>query len=287
MRPLTMDDSERIKGVLDGSIKPSEISGDEELYYTAERIYGRDALETMGIEPPVKPPEIGAVTLNGNGGVEIPNSEISPEAENSHEIKVKRRRLIIPLIMFLCLVTSSYNVSIGLGSVITVCTEEEPVQELEMGTSSQLNENGTLHIVWNMYGLNNYSEYVLEWSVSQNGSSDVIEDGFTAWNLSESARITSFNWIIEYPPYSYLSTLLEDGAPVAWSNGSGEQIITVLTESEGHGTYCNDNTRLIWTEYSNLEAKEAWGKAGTGDIIDGALIMMFAGLLLISARKRV
>ena len=42
-----MDASERIKGVLDGSIQPSEISGDEELYYMAERIYGRDALENM------------------------------------------------------------------------------------------------------------------------------------------------------------------------------------------------------------------------------------------------
>ena len=114
----------------------------------------------------------------------------------------------------------------------------------------------------------------------------VVEEGISAWNLSESARITSFNWIIEDPPYSYLSTLSEDGVPVAWSNGSGEQVISVLTESGEQSTYCNDNTRLIWTEYSNLESKEAWGEAGTGDIIDGALIMMFVGLLLITARKR-
>ena len=281
-----MDASERIKGVLDGSIQPSEISGDEELYYMAERIYGRDALENMGVEPPVKPPELGTVTLNGNGGVEIPNSESSSESENNQKIKVKRRRIVIPLIMFLCLIISSYNVSFGLGSVITLCSEEEPVQELEMDTSSHLNENGTLYIVWNMYGLNNYSEYVLEWSVSQNGSSEVVEDGISEWNLSESARITSFNWVIEEPPYSYLSTLFEDGIPVAWSNGSGEQVITVLSESVGQSTYCNDNTRLIWSEYSNLESKEAWGEAGTGGIIDGALIMMFAGMLMISARKR-
>ena len=281
-----MDASERIKGVLDGSIQPSEISGDEELYYMAERIYGRDALENMGVEPPVKPPELGTFTLNGNGGVEIPNSESSPESENNQKIKVKRRRIVIPLIMFLCLVISSYNVSFGLGSVITLCSEEEPVQELEMGTSSHLNENGTLYIVWNMYGLNNYSEYVLEWSVSQNGSSEVVEDGISEWNLSESARITSFNWVIEEPPYSYLSTLFEDGIPVAWSNGSGEQVITVLSESAEQSTYCNDNTRLIWVEYSNLESKEAWGEAGTGGIIDGALIMLFAGMLMISARKR-
>ena len=48
----------------------------------------------------------------------------------------------------------------------------------------------------------------------------------------------------------------------------------------------DSNTRLIWTEYSDLESKDAWGEAGTGGIIDGALIMMFAGLMIISARKR-
>ncbi len=286
MRPHTMDVSERIKGVLDGSIQPSEISGDEELYFMAERIYGRDALENMGVDPPVMPPELRVTTLNGSGGVEMPNSETPQESENNQKIKIKRRRIFIPLIMFLCLVISSYNVSFGLGSVITLCLEEEPIQELEMTTSSHLNESGTLYIVWNMYGLNNYSEYVLEWSVSQNGSSVVVEDGISTWNLSESARITSFNWIIEDPPYSYLSTLSEDGVPVAWSNGSGEQVISVLSESGEQSTYCIDNTRLIWTEYSNLESKEAWGEAGTGDIIDGALIMMFVGLLLITARKR-
>ena len=280
-----MDASERIKGVLDGSIQPSEISGDEELYYMAERIYGRDALENMGVEPPVKPPELGTVTLNGNGGVEIPDSESSSESENNQKIKVKRRRIVIPLIMFLCLIISSYNVSFGLGSVITLCSEEEPVQELEMDTSSHLNENGTLYIVWNMYGLNNYSEYVLEWSVSQNGSSNVVEDGISTWNLSESARITSFNWKIDHPPYSYLSILSEDGVPVAWSNSSGGQVITVLSESGQQGTHCDDNTRLIWAEYSNLESKEAWGEAGTGDIIDGALIMLFVGMFLITVRK--
>ena len=129
MRPHSMDASERIKGVLDGSIQPSEISGDEELYFMAERIYGRDALENMGVDPPVKPPELGVTTLNGSGGVEMPKSESPQEQKNNQKIKVKRRRLFIPLIMFLCLVISSYNVSFGLGSVITLCSEEEPIQE--------------------------------------------------------------------------------------------------------------------------------------------------------------
>ena len=45
-----MEGSDKIKGVLDGSIDPQEISGDKKLYSMAERIYGRDALEEMGVE---------------------------------------------------------------------------------------------------------------------------------------------------------------------------------------------------------------------------------------------
>ena len=44
-----MEDSDRIKGVLDGTIDPSEISGDKKLYSMAERIYGREALEGWGL----------------------------------------------------------------------------------------------------------------------------------------------------------------------------------------------------------------------------------------------
>ena len=36
-----MEGSDKIKGVLDGSIDPQEISGDKKLYSMAERIYGR------------------------------------------------------------------------------------------------------------------------------------------------------------------------------------------------------------------------------------------------------
>ena len=286
MGPRGMDASERIKGVLDGSIHPSEISGDEDLYYMAERIYGREALENMGVEPPMMPHEVSVNSSNGNGGVEIPNSEKTGDFLDSVKTREPRRRLAIPLIMLFCLMISSYNVSFGLGSVITLCVEEDPVQELEIDSSSQITEDGILYVVWNMYGLNNYSEYRLEWIVSQNGSSEVMDSGNTTWTTSEPARINSRNWIIDNPPYSYLSTLYEDNVPVAYSNGSGIQTITVLSDSVEASTYCDDNTRLIWTEYSDLESKEAWGESGTGDLIDGALIMMFVGLMIISSRKR-
>ena len=44
-----MEDSERIKGVLDGTIDPSEISGDKKLYSMAERIYGRKHWRRWGL----------------------------------------------------------------------------------------------------------------------------------------------------------------------------------------------------------------------------------------------
>ena len=43
-----MSDAERVKGLLDGSMNPSELEDDPELYALAERIYGREALEEMG-----------------------------------------------------------------------------------------------------------------------------------------------------------------------------------------------------------------------------------------------
>ena len=48
-----MSDSERVKGLLDGTVDPSELEGDPELYSLAERIYGREALDEMGIAAPV------------------------------------------------------------------------------------------------------------------------------------------------------------------------------------------------------------------------------------------
>ena len=280
-----MDASEKIKGVLDGSIHPSEISGDTELYSMAERIYGRDALEEMGVDPPVTPPEGGLLYPNGNGGVEIPVSIDSARGSDNEMEKIPRRRFFIPLVMLFFLIVSSYNVAFGLGTVLPLCEEEEKIQELEMSSTSQIN-NGTLIVVWSMHGLNNYSEYTLEWRISQNGSSEVVEFANSSWISSETARINSKNWIIDTLPYSYLSTLYEDGLPVAYSNGSGD-IITTLTTASDEGNYCEDNTRLIWSEYSDLGSNVAWGESGNGEILDGALMMLFALMMIISARKRV
>ena len=165
-----MEDSDKIKGVLDGTIDPSEISGDKKLYSMAERIYGREALEDMGVEPPVEPPESGIKAMNGNGGVEIPIKD-SVGTVNLGSQKKPRRRVVLPLIMFTLLTISGFNVVVGIGTVLPICEDEPPEQELEFSSSAQL-QNNTLFIVWKMTGLNNGSSYTIEWQVSQNGSAE-------------------------------------------------------------------------------------------------------------------
>ena len=279
-----MEDSDRIKGVLDGTIDPSEISGDKKLYSMAERIYGREALEEMGVEPPVEPPESGIKTINGNGGVEIPIKDVVGTV-NLGSRKKSRRRVVLPLIMFTLLTISCFNVVVGIGTVLPLCEDEPPEQELEFSSSAQL-QNNTLFIVWKMTGLNNGSSYTIEWQVSQNGSAEIVDTGNSTWvSDNDPVRFDNRNWYVDAPPYSYLSTLYEDGLIVAFSNGSGDSI-TTLSDEANRVSYCDSNTRLIWTEYQDFENKDAWGESGTGEIADGAMMMLFALMMIITARKR-
>ncbi len=279
-----MGDSNSIKGVLDGTIDPSEISGDKKLYSMAERIYGREALEEMGVEPPVKPPESGIKAMNGNGGVEIPIKD-SLGTVNVDSRKKPRRRVVLPLIMFALLTISGFNVVVGIGTVLPLCEDDPPEQELEFSSSAQL-QNNTLFIVWKMTGLNNGSFYTIEWQVSQNGSSEIVDIGNSTWvSDNDPVRFDNRNWYIDAPPYSYLSTLYEDDLMVAFSNGSGDSI-TTLSDDANRVSYCESNTRLIWAEYQDFESKDAWGESGTGEIADGAMMMLFALMMIITARKR-
>ena len=279
-----MEDSDRIKGVLDGTIDPSEISGDKKLYSMAERIYGREALEDMGVEPPVEPPESGIKAMNGNGGVEIPIKDVVGTV-NLGSRKKSRRRVVLPLIMFTLLTISGFNVVVGIGTVLPLCEDEPPEQELEFSSSAQL-QNNTLFIVWKMTGLNNGSSYTIEWQVSQNGSAEIVDTGNSTWvSDNDPVRFDNRNWYVDAPPYSYLSTLYEDDLIVAFSNGSGDSI-TTLSEEANRVSYCDSNTRLIWTEYQDFENKDAWGESGTGEIADGAMMMLFALMMIITARKR-
>ena len=47
-----MSDTELMKKLLDGTLDPVELENNPHLYTLAERIYGREALEEMGVSGP-------------------------------------------------------------------------------------------------------------------------------------------------------------------------------------------------------------------------------------------
>ena len=58
-----MPDSEAVRRLLEGEIDPAEIEGDPSLYSMAERIYGSEALEEMGVIAPQIDSREGATNL--------------------------------------------------------------------------------------------------------------------------------------------------------------------------------------------------------------------------------
>ncbi|HJL64842.1 MAG TPA: hypothetical protein QGF70_04570 [Candidatus Thalassarchaeaceae archaeon] len=97
-----MSNFERVKQLLDGDIELDELEIDTELYQMAESIYGREALDEMGVMAPERPPE-SIVQPNGdsNHKVQIPLPEI-PLPEDSADSKPKKRwGLRILLLMIL------------------------------------------------------------------------------------------------------------------------------------------------------------------------------------------
>ena len=47
-----MSSPDAVRRLLEGEIDPSEIEGDSNLYSMAERIYGSEVLEELGVSPP-------------------------------------------------------------------------------------------------------------------------------------------------------------------------------------------------------------------------------------------
>ena len=93
--------------------------------------------------------------------------------------------------------------------------------------------------------------------------------------------------MVTKPPYTYLSVLHLEGVPVAYSNGTVGDSIQVLANIEQLTPKCDDNTRLLWTELPEYNNINSWDSAGTGGIIDGALMMLFGlSTVLLLLRKR-
>lgn len=97
-----MPDPEAVRRLLEGKIDPIELEDDAALYSMAERIYGREALEELGVQAP----EIGALESGEKFGlisddISLPEFvPLLPEEKSGSGIKRKRRwgSLLIGLI---------------------------------------------------------------------------------------------------------------------------------------------------------------------------------------------
>ena len=130
----------------------------------------------------------------------------------------------------------------------------------------------------------NYSIY---WSMSQNGSSEFVDEGWFNWSESNNL-IHSENRAVSVLPGCYVSTLYAEGIEISQSNGctGNSSTTSILAEISEIPAQCEDNTRLLWDKVGEYESIDSWAPAGTGGLLDGALLMLFGMITLRSAFRK-
>ena len=285
-----MSDAERVKGLLDGSMNPSELEDDPELYALAERIYGREALEEMGVTAPIRPSEgIPEVHTNGNNfEVELP---AHAEEDELSEVRPKSgilpsRRSIILMAGVVGLVLVGVNVAVGLGQYLSLCEDQLEQPPLSFTSTSNW-QNDTFYITWTASNLNSSVNYSIHWSLSQNGSIEHVDSDWFNWTGSM-AMVHSEYRPATTPPWCYISPLYSEGVEIAQSNDcSGDSgAVSTLAEMSGAQALCEDNPRLLWDKADEYQSIESWAPAGEGGLLDGALLMLFGLISLSGAFRR-
>ena len=286
-RHSTMSDSERVKGLLDGSMDPAELEGDSELYSLAERIYGREALDEMGVSTPERSHEVD-ITKHSNENnldVEIPDApEDQVDADKS--VTSSSRPRIILLAGLIGLVLVSVNVSVGIGQYLDLCEDQLESPPLDFRTSSTW-QNESLYITWTISNLNTTVNYSIHWSISQNGSAELVDTDWFNWSAS-SNMIHSENRAVTSPPWCYISVLYSEGIEISQSNGciGNSSTTSVLADISTMPKLCEDNTRLLWDKADEYQSIDSWVPAGSGGLLDGALLMLFGIITLRNAFKK-
>ena len=115
-----MPDPEAVRRLLEGEIDPVELEDDAQLYSMAERIYGSEALEELGVQAP----EIGSIEQKDDFGtisddVSLPDyvPEISDSKVNDSGT-VKRRRWFVFSTGIFGIIVNIFNMSIGMGAAL-------------------------------------------------------------------------------------------------------------------------------------------------------------------------
>ena len=276
-----MSDAERVKGLLDGSMDPAELEGDSELYSLAERIYGREALDEMGVSAPERSHEVDP-TIHSNGNnleVELPDA---PEdlGGTDGSAKGSSRYRIVLMAGLVGLVLVSVNVAVGIGQYLALCEDQLESPPLSFSTSSTW-QNESLHITWTVSNLNTTTNYSIHWSISQNGSAEPVDSDWFNWSAS-SNMIHSENRAVTSPPWCYISVLYSEGIEISQSNAciGNSSTTSVLADLSTIPKLCEDNTRLLWDKAAGYQSIDSWVPAGSGGLLDGALLMLFGMVTL-------
>ena len=117
-----MSDVEKVKQLLDGTLDPAELELDADLYSMAERIYGREALEEMGVSAPERGPDT-IVEPNGDSShdVQIPSPMPLPAVNGSQKSGRDWFRGLLLISGLLGFLTVLYNTFFGIGEIYEFC----------------------------------------------------------------------------------------------------------------------------------------------------------------------
>ncbi len=114
-----MSSPDAVRRLLEGEIDPIEIEGDANLYSMAERIYGSEVLEEMGVTPP-EVDDLGEQTGLGLISSDITLPDFMPNIPTLKSEKVGRGKIRLMTLFsgFIGLIGTAINVLIGGGYVL-------------------------------------------------------------------------------------------------------------------------------------------------------------------------
>ena len=286
-----MNEGERLRELLDGSMDPSELESYSEYYKLAERIYGREALDELGISTPEEIEE----DLSQNGNSEFTHDVILPSPKNDsqeEEIDISKRnpkrRLILTIIGVIGLLLVSSNIVVGIDSIIPVELCEDTEAPGDIGFEATQTVNGTTFtIIWSMDNLTINQNYTITWDISQNGSQELVDSGSYTWFATGNVHIHLKSVNVQTEPYAWSAELLDENLTIiSTTNGdyssSGVTTMSIIETVKK----CEDNPKLKLGEITDYKNLDSWTQTGDGDMLDGMLIMTLSFISLLGLRKK-
>ena len=286
-----MNEGERLRELLDGSMDPSELESYSEYYKLAERIYGREALDEMGITTPEEIEE--EKVQNGNSefthDVILPSPKADLIVEETINLDKKpKRKLFLTIIGIIGLLLVSSNIVVGIDSIIPVdlCEDTEALGEIELKASQALNGT-TFTLIWSVDNLTINQNYTITWDISQNGSQELVDSGSYTWFATGNLHIHLKSVNVQTEPYAWSSELLDENLTIISTvNGdyssSGVTTMSIIETDKK----CKDNPKLKLGEIMDYKNLNSWTQTGNGDMLDGMLIMTLSFISLLGLRKK-